>query len=361
MYLGEIAPKNLRGALGIIPEIFIVTGIVCAQILGIRNVLGNSTGWPILLGLTGIPAVLELLLLPFFPESPRYMLIQKGDEEAAKKALQHLRGWDNVEMELSEMRLEEQSERAEGHLNVLSLLAQRSLRWQLVSVIVLNMGQQLSGVNAIYYYADSIYSTAGVEENDIQYVTVGTGATNLVMTLVAVFIVEAAGRRPLLIWGFGIDCVSCVLITVALKLQDSVSWMPYMSTACVFIYIIGHSIGPGPLPYLVTTEMFRQSARPSAFMVAGGVHWLSNFIVGFVFPFMERGMGAYSFIVFAVVCLLAVVYIWLMVLESKNKTFLEICQMYAKMNKVEIKVGDGDKPLKEGKENLEDEVKATSF
>lgn len=129
-----------------------------------------------MLGLTAIPAVVQLLLLPFFPESPRYLLIQRGDEKTAQKgerlsrgqkrvkkesltahvlphprpaALQRLRGWDQVEEELSEMRLEDQSEKAEGRLSVLSLLSQRSLRWQLFSIIAMNMGQQLSGVNAV--------------------------------------------------------------------------------------------------------------------------------------------------------------------------------------------------------------------
>uniref|UniRef100_H3DCG5 Solute carrier family 2, facilitated glucose transporter member 5 n=1 Tax=Tetraodon nigroviridis TaxID=99883 RepID=H3DCG5_TETNG len=347
MYLGELAPKNLRGALGIVPQLFITIGILCAQVLGIRHILGNSTGWTLMLGLTAIPAALELLVLPFFPESPRYMLIQRGDEKTAQKALQRLRGWDDVEEELSEMRLEDQSEKAEGRLSVLSLLSQRSLRWQLVSIVVMNMGQQLSGVNAIYYYANSIYASAGVKLDDIQYVTVGTGAVNVFMTIAAVFIVEASGRRLLLLCGFGICCAACVLLTVALSLQDSVAWMPYISITCVIVYVIGHAIGPSPIPYVVTTEMFRQSARPAAFMVAGSVHWLSNFTVGLVFPFMERGLGAYSFIVFCVVCLLTLVYIWLVVPETKNKTFLEICQMFASRNKVEIKLGDGELPLKE--------------
>uniref|UniRef100_A0A8P4GT56 Solute carrier family 2, facilitated glucose transporter member 5 n=1 Tax=Dicentrarchus labrax TaxID=13489 RepID=A0A8P4GT56_DICLA len=337
MYLGELSPKNLRGALGIVPQLFITIGILSAQVLGIRNILGNSTGWPLMLGLTGIPALIELLLLPVFPESPRYMLIQRGDEKTAKKALQRLRGWEDVDAELSEMRLEDQSEKAEGHLSVLSLLSQRSLRWQLVSIIIMNMGQQLSGVNAIYYYADNIYATAGVNQNDIQYVTVGTGAVNVFMTI-AVFIVEASGRRLLLLCGFGICCGACVLLTVALTFQESVTWMPYVSITCVIIYVIGHAIGPSPIPYVVTTEMFRQSARPAAFMVAGSVHWLSNFTVGLIFPFLEVSLGSYSFIIFSFICLVTLVYIWLVVPETKNKTFLEISQMFAKMNKVEIKL-----------------------
>ncbi|KAI3357368.1 hypothetical protein L3Q82_015798 [Scortum barcoo] len=343
MYLGEIAPKNLRGALGIVPQLFITVGILAAQVLGIRNILGNSTGWTLMLGLTGIPALIELLLLPFFPESPRYMLIQKGNEKTAKKALQRLRGWDNVDAELSEMHLEEQSERAEGRLSVLSLLSQCSLLWQLISVIIMNMGQQLSGVNAIYYYADSIYASAGVKQNDIQYVTVGTGAVNVFMTVAAVFIVEATGRRLLLLCGFGICCGACVLLTVALNFQESMTWMPYVSSiASVIVYVIGHAIGPSPIPCVVTTEMFKQSARPAAFMVAGSVHWLSNFTVGLVFPFLESGLGPYSFIIFSFICLFTLVYIWLVVPETKNKTFLEVSQMFAKRNKVEIKLGDGD-------------------
>ncbi|CAG6021304.1 unnamed protein product [Menidia menidia] len=361
MYLGELAPKNLRGALGIVPQLFITIGILCAQVLGIRNILGNSTGWPLMLGLTGIPAAMELLLLPFFPESPRYMLIQKGQEKNAKKALQRLRGWDDVDAEMTEMRLEDQSERAEGHLTVLSLLSQRSLRWQLISIIILNMGQQLSGVNAIYYYADSIYATAGVRENDIQYVTVGTGAVNVFMTIAAVFIVEYSGRKPLLLLGFGICCGACVLLTVALVFQESVTWMPYISISCVIIYVIGHAIGPSPIANVVTTEMFRQSARPAAFMVGGSVHWLSNFTVGLVFPFMEGNLGPYSFIIFAIICLVTLVYVWLVVPETKNKTFLEVSQMFATRNKTEIKLGDGDHPLKDNKESPEDTEKVTAF
>uniref|UniRef100_A0A7N6FC65 Solute carrier family 2, facilitated glucose transporter member 5 n=1 Tax=Anabas testudineus TaxID=64144 RepID=A0A7N6FC65_ANATE len=339
MYLGELAPKNLRGALGIVPQLFITVGILSAQVLGIRNILGNNTGWTLMLGLTGIPALLELLLLPFFPESPRYMLIQKGDKNTAKKALQRLRGWDDVDSEMAEMHLEDESEKADGRLSVLSLLSQRSLRWQLVSIIIMNMGQQLSGVNAIYYYADNIYASAGVEENHIQFVTVGTGAVNVFMTISAVGDIHS----------FREICFT------------SVTWMPYISIACVIIYVIGHAIGPSPIPSLMTTEMFRQSARSSAFMVAGSVHWLSNFTVGLVFPFLERGLGPYSFILFAIICLVTLVYIWLVVPETKNKTFLEISQMFAKRNKVEIKLADVDLPPKESKERPEDAGKVAAL
>uniref|UniRef100_A0A671PDU0 Solute carrier family 2, facilitated glucose transporter member 5 n=1 Tax=Sinocyclocheilus anshuiensis TaxID=1608454 RepID=A0A671PDU0_9TELE len=330
MYLGEIAPKNYRGAIGIVPQLFITIGILVAQVFGVRNILGNMEGWPIMLGLTGIPAAIELLLLPFFPESPRYMLIQKGDEKT------RLRGWEDVDEELCEMRVEEQSEQAEGRLSVLNLFTFRSLRWQLLSVIFMNMGQQLSGVNAIYYYADSIYSSAGVAEDHVQYVTVGTGAVNVFMTIAA---------------------VSHLLSR--LVVVTSLDWMPYVSIVCVIIYLFLHP-SAGPIPNVITTEMFRQSSRPPAFMVAGTVHWLSNFTVGLVFPFLERGLGAYSFIIFACICLATLIYIGVVIPETKNKTFLETSKLFAHRNRVDIVVEAGDSEIKEtGGESNEQEIKNT--
>ncbi|XP_059768155.1 solute carrier family 2, facilitated glucose transporter member 5 isoform X2 [Balaenoptera ricei] len=334
MYLGELAPKNLRGALGVVPQLFITVGILAAQILGLQSLLANEEGWPILLGVTGVPAALQLLLLPFFPESPRYLLIQKKDEAAAKNALRRLRGWDDVDAETEEMREEDKAEKAAGFISVLQLLRMRSLRWQVISIIVLMGGQQLSGVNAIYYYADQIYLSAGVRAQDVQYVTVGTGAVNVLMTVCAVFVVELLGRRVLLLLGFSICCTACCVLTAALALQDTVSWMPYVSIACIISYVIGHALGPSPIPALLITEIFLQSSRPSAYMVGGSVHWLSNFTVGLIFPFIQVGLGAYSFIIFAVICLLTTIYTFLVVPETKAKTFIEISQIFSKMNKV---------------------------
>ncbi|KAM9370199.1 solute carrier family 2, facilitated glucose transporter member 5-like [Phaethornis superciliosus] len=336
MFLGELSPKNLRGAIGVVPQLFITVGILSAQILGLNNILGNAEGWPILLGLTGIPSLLQILLLPFFPESPRYLLIQKGNEEQARQALQRLRGCDDVYDEIEEMRREDESEKKEGQFSVLSLFTFRGLRWQLISIIVMMMGQQLSGINAVFYYADRIFQSAGVDTNSVQYVTVSIGAINVIMTLLAVFIIESLGRRILLLAGFGLCCLSCAVLTLALNLQNTVTWMSYISIVCVIVYIIGHAIGASPIPSVLITEMFLQSSRPAAFMVGGSVHWLSNFTVGLLFLYMEAGLGPYSFLIFCAICLATIIYIFIVVPETKNKTFMEINRIMAKRNKVEI-------------------------
>ncbi|NWS12986.1 GTR5 protein, partial [Pachyramphus minor] len=345
MFLGEMSPRNLRGAVGIVPQLFITVGILVAQILGLNSILGKAEGWPVLLGLTGIPSLIQLLTLPFFPESPRYLLLQKGNEEQARQALQRLRGCDDVDDEIEEMFQEGQSEKEEGQFSVLSLCTFRGLRWQLISIIVMMMGQQLSGVNGVFYYANRIFESAGVDSNSIQYVTVSIGAINVVMTLLAVFIVESLGRRILLLAGFVLCCASCAILTLALNLQTTVSWMSYLSIGCVIIYIIGHALGPSPVPSVMITEMFLQSSRPAAFMVGGSVHWLSNFTVGLVFLYMEAGLGPYSFLIFCAICLATALYIFFIVPETKNKTFMEINRIMAKRNKVEIQ---------ENKEELKD-------
>ncbi|NXQ24974.1 GTR5 protein, partial [Alaudala cheleensis] len=366
MFLGEMSPKNLRGAIGVVPQLFITIGILAAQILGLSSILGNaegkaqpqdlsegspgggflpadvlclSAGWPVLLGLTGIPSLLQLLTLPFFPESPRYLLIQKGNEEQARRALQRLRGWEDVDDEIQEMYQEDRSEKEEGQFSVLSLFTFRGLRWQLISIIVMMAGQQLSGVNGVFYYADRIFESAGVQSSSIQYVTVSIGAINVVMTLLAVFIVESLGRRILLLAGFVLCSASCAILTLALNLQNTVSWMSYLSIVCVIVYIIGHAIGPSPIPAVMITEMFLQSSRPAAFMVGGSVHWLSNFTVGLVFLYMEAGLGPYSFLIFCAICVATMLYIFFIVPETKNKTFMEINRIMAKRNKVELHEG----------------------
>ncbi|NXM56683.1 GTR5 protein, partial [Illadopsis cleaveri] len=336
MFLGEMSPKNLRGAIGVVPQLFITIGILSAQILGLSSILGNAEGWPVLLGLTGIPSLIQLLTLPFFPESPRYLLIQKGNEEQARRALQRLRGREDVDDEIQEMYQEDRSEKEEGQFSVLSLFTFKGLRWQLISIIVMMAGQQLSGVNGVFYYADRIFESAGVASSSIQYVTVSIGAINVVMTLLAVFIVESLGRRILLLAGFLLCSASCAILTLALNLQSTVSWMSYLSIVCVIAYIIGHAIGPSPIPAVMITEMFLQSSRPAAFMVGGSVHWLSNFTVGLVFLYMEAGLGPYSFLIFCAICVATMLYIFFVVPETKNKTFMEINRIMAKRNKVEI-------------------------
>ncbi|KAG8507144.1 Solute carrier family 2, facilitated glucose transporter member 4 [Galemys pyrenaicus] len=233
MYVGEIAPTHLRGALGTLNQLAIVIGILIAQVLGLESLLGTATLWPLLLGITVLPALLQLVLLPFCPESPRYLYIIRNLEGPARKSLKRLTGWADVSGALAELKEEKRKLERERPLSLLQLLGSRTHRQPLVIAIVLQLSQQLSGINAVrmqhplgragvgniprvFYYSTSIFETAGVGQP--AYATIGAGVVNTVFTLASVFLVERAGRRTLHLLGLAGMCGCAILMTVALLL-----------------------------------------------------------------------------------------------------------------------------------------------
>ncbi|XP_073411907.1 solute carrier family 2, facilitated glucose transporter member 9-like isoform X7 [Dendrobates tinctorius] len=329
MYLGEISPKNLRGFLGLMPSLFICLGVFTAQVLGLPELLGQDEYWPLFLSLIVVPTLIQVSMLPFFPESPRYLLIDKSNVHATIDALQCFRGEYDVHDVIEEMQEEQQSLTSVETVSVCQLLRDRTFFWQILSVIVINMGMQLSGIDAIWFYTNSIFENAGVPLAEIPYTTVGTGAIEIIAGLIGCFTVEKLGRRPLIISGFSFMGFCCAGITVALVFQARIPLMHYASVIFVIGIIAGFCIGPAGLPFIMTGELFMQSHRPAAYIVGGTLNWLSNFTVGFVFPFLQMSAGAFSYLVFCGVCLFVAVYVYFIIPETKNKTFLEISEMFS--------------------------------
>uniref|UniRef100_A0AAY4DCF0 Major facilitator superfamily (MFS) profile domain-containing protein n=1 Tax=Denticeps clupeoides TaxID=299321 RepID=A0AAY4DCF0_9TELE len=329
MYLGEIAPKNLRGFLGLMPSIFICIGVFSAQLLGLHELLGKEEHWPLFLSLVVVPTFIQLMMLPWFPESPRYLLIEKHNVHATITALKWYRSKCNIQAEIEEMQEEQRSLSTVDTVSVWTLLVDRSVRWQVLSVVVINIGMQLSGIDAIWFYTNDIFENAGIPAPEIQYTTVGTGAIEIVAGLIGCFTIERLGRRPLIIGGFGFMGLCCAGITFSLILQTHIPFMKYVSVACVVGIIAGFCIGPAGVPFLITAELFKQSHRPAAYTVGGSLNWMSNFTIGFIFPFLQMSAGSYCYLVFCGVCLTVATYVFFVIPETKNKTFVEISQMFA--------------------------------
>ncbi|XP_033885763.1 solute carrier family 2, facilitated glucose transporter member 5-like isoform X1 [Acipenser ruthenus] len=329
MYLGEIAPKNLRGFLALVPSIFICLGVFLAQVLGLEELLGKEAYWPLFLSLVVVPTFIQLMLLPWFPESPRYLLIEKRNIHATITALKWYRSKCNIQAEIEEMQEEQHSLSTVETVSVWGLMMDKSVRWQFISVIVINMGMQLSGIDAIWFYTNAIFANAGIPKPQIQYTTVGTGAIEVISGLIGCFTIEKLGRRPLMIGGFSVMGIGCAGITLSLVLQTHFAFMRYISIACVVAIIAGFCIGPAGVPFLMTAELFKQSHRPAAYTVGGALNWMSNFTVGFVFPFLQMSAGSFCYLVFCGICVLVAVYVHFVIPETKNKTFMEISQMFA--------------------------------
>ncbi|NXX81707.1 GTR9 protein, partial [Urocolius indicus] len=327
LYLGEIAPKNLRGFLGLMPSIFICLGVFFAQLLALPELLGKDRFWPLFLSVVAIPASLQLLLLHCFPESPRYLLIERNDVYGATKALHWFLGTPDVQDVIKEMKEEQRSLSSVEMVSVWQLLRDCSVRWQTLSVVVLNAGVQLSGIDAIWFYTNTIFENAGIPMSQIPYTTLGTGTVEVVAGLIGCLTIEKLGRRPLVITGFCTIGVCSAGITVSLLLQDLL--MPGVPAKPVASTLPLSPCPTAGVPFLMTAELFTQSHRPAAYIVGGFLNWLCNFTVGFLFPFLEMSAGAFCYLVFCGICLLVALYVYLIIPETKNKTFMEIRHIFA--------------------------------
>ncbi|XP_060546785.1 solute carrier family 2, facilitated glucose transporter member 9 [Pantherophis guttatus] len=330
MYLSEISPKQIRGSLGQITAIFICIGVFSGQILGLPEIFGKEFLWPYLFAMIIVPSTLQIGILPFLPESPRFLLLEKNDTKAAEKAFQKFLGKSDVSHEIEEVLEESRVQRNTQVASVFQLFCDNTKRWQILTVVVTMACYQLCGLNAIWFYTNDIFKGAGLNPEMIPYVTLSTGAVEILAALFSGLVIERVGRRPLLIGGFGLMVCFFIILTMCMSLQDQAVWLRYLSIVCILAIIVSFCIGPGGIPFILTAEFFPQTQRPAAFMIAGITNWLCNFIVGLLFPFIQEGLQTYCFLVFAAICLIGATFLFCVLPETKKKTLAEINQAFAK-------------------------------
>uniref|UniRef100_A0A665WVP8 Solute carrier family 2, facilitated glucose transporter member 4 n=1 Tax=Echeneis naucrates TaxID=173247 RepID=A0A665WVP8_ECHNA len=324
MYVGEIAPTSLRGALGTLHQLAIVTGILIAQILGMESLLGSEDLWPVLLGLTVVPTVLQMALLPFCPESPRFLYIVRCQEHHAKSGLRRLTGRLEVGDMLAEMKEEKRRMDMERKVSILELFRSPIYRQPMIISILLQLSQQLSGINAV-------------------------SCTSLTpfCSYLQLFLVERMGRRTLHMLGLGGMCISAIIMTVALALLDSVPWMSYISMLSIFGFVAFFEVGPGPIPWFFVAELFSQGPRPAAMAVAGCSNWTANFIIGMCFQSVAELCGPYVFLIFAALLLFFLIFTFFRVPETRGKTFDQIAANFNQHSAGGMMDMDLDKPSTE--------------
>ncbi|XP_019882026.2 glucose transporter type 1 isoform X7 [Camponotus floridanus] len=335
MYISEIAPLNLRGGLGTVNQLAVTVGLLVSQVLGIEQILGTNEGWPVLLGLAICPAILQLLLLPVCPESPRYLLITKQWEEEARKALRRLRASNQVEEDIEEMRAEERAQQAESTISMTELICSPTLRKPLVIGVVMQLSQQLSGINAVFYYSTNLFTSSGLTDESAKFATIGIGAIMVAMTLVSIPLMDRAGRRTLHLYGLGGMFIFSIFITISFLIkeffgyvQEMIDWMSYISVVSTLCFVMFFAVGPGSIPWMITAELFSQGPRPAAMSIAVLVNWMANFLVGIGFPSMKTSLENYTFLPFSAFLAIFWIFTYRRVPETKNKTFEEILALF---------------------------------
>ncbi|XP_075754057.1 solute carrier family 2, facilitated glucose transporter member 11-like isoform X2 [Pelodiscus sinensis] len=242
-YVGEISPKKLRGFSNSTVSVFLTLGKVSGQIIGLRELLGNESLWPLLLASTGLTALIQLILLPFFPDSPSYLLIQKDNEDAFMKAIKQLWGDRDHQAEIDDILKEKAAIKSTKSLRVLEVFKDQSLRWQLYVLVIVMTTLQLSGVNAIYFYSFEVFRTARFEEDLIPYLAVGVGVCECLSAVLCSCLIERFGRRMLLCGGYVLMIFVLALLTMTLSLQELLGpfcfliFLGILVFSSIFIYL----------------------------------------------------------------------------------------------------------------------------
>lgn len=330
LYLAEISPKKIRGAIGTCHQLFITIGILWSNIMGVSKLAGTHKQWPWVFIFNAFPAFICLVAMPFCPESPRYLLINRGDEETARHGLKSLRGYLDVEDEIDEMKVEARKSQSVKQFSLKELLTSPELRVPIIIACCLQIAQQFSGINAVMSYSSFMYENAGVDLNLIEWIVCLTSLINMLTTIPAVPMIEKLGRRILLLFPMVLMAVSFVILTIFHNLQydeglqGSRHIFAIIGIIAMHTYVIGFAVGLGPIPFIVVGEIFRQEPRAAAMSLSLTFNWICNFILMMVFRFMQKAMRGFVYLPFIGVLVLALIFIWFMVPETKNKTFDQI-------------------------------------
>lgn len=332
MYIAEIAPAEKRGALVAYNQLAIVIGIMVVYFVNYFIALqGNdewnrTEGWRWMFGSEMIPSILYLSLLFFIPESPRWLLM-KNKNAKAKEVLEKFNGAE-ASLHLLKTIKESLGNNTGIHWR---LLLHPSIRMALFVGIGLSVFQQVTGINAILYYAPEIFKSFGSSANSSLLETSFLGVINLLFTIIAIFLVDKKGRKPLLYFGTAGMFVALSVVGYAAYFHITSTWLlPFL-----LLFMASFSISWGPVVWVLLSEIFPNNARSLALSIAVFVQWVANFFVSQTFPVMTDNPtlattfhGAFPFILYALFCLFAFLFVWKYVPETKNKTLEEMSQVW---------------------------------
>ncbi|TSM77429.1 Solute carrier family 2, facilitated glucose transporter member 1 [Bagarius yarrelli] len=329
LYIQAVSPINLRGAFATVNQVSFASGIFLGMVVSLDTVLGTKKYWAFMLSLPLIPAVIQCLILPFCPESPRYLFINCGKEAEAEAALNRLRGSpEKVTKEMDEMK--EEASHSNARITIWEFFIKRCYRQPIILILVINLGSQLSGFNAIISYSTKIFTEAKYEE--AKYLTLGVGAVNVAFTIVSLFLVENAGRRKLLLSGFLLVAFCNLLMTIIESLLD----VRGLQVLLVFVLISAYELGPGPISWFIGAELFDQPVRPIAMAFTSMLNWGGKFLLALFFPTLLHVCGAYVYLLFMSMSLIAFIYTMLHLPETKGRALDDIAAEFRRAESIPL-------------------------
>ena len=349
MYIGEVAPSNIRGMLVSWNQFAIIFGqlvvyFVNFMILGehtnpVIESIGQgvnaiapgsdpwtiATGWRYMFGSEAVPAGLFALLICFVPETPRY-LVSIGQDQKALGILSRINGQQKAQQILSEIK------------NTMTVKTERLLSYGFMCIfigIMLSVFQQAVGINAVLYYAPRIFGDMGMTNPMV--ITVVMGVINILFTLVAIFTVEKLGRKPLLICGSLGMAIGALGVAVTFG-NESLATVTAIS---IMVYSASFMFSWGPICWVLIAEIFPNTIRGAAVAIAVAFQWIFNFIVSSTFvPMFNMHLTEgdhfghwFTYGLYGIICVVAAVFVWKLVPETKGKTLEDMTNLWKNRRK----------------------------
>ena len=317
LYIAEISPADVRGGLVSLNQLMITIGILAAYL--VNYALAEAEAWRWMLALAAVPAVILGVGMFFLPETPRW-LVSQDLTDRARAVLTRTRGAARVEDELADIeRVENQEEEGVGELRA------PWVRPALIVGIGLAIFQQITGINTIIYYAPTILKETGFGASASILATVGVGVVNVLLTVVAIWLVDRVGRRPLLLFGLIGMIISLVLLGLAFLLPALSGVVGVLSTVCLMLFVASFAVSLGPVFWLMISEIYPLKVRGSAMSVATIANWASNFVVALTFLSLVEALGqTATFWLYALVSIGAWFFVYFLVPETKGRTLEKI-------------------------------------
>ena len=333
MYIAEIAPAKIRGRFVSINQLTVVLGILASQVVNwliAEPVAADATAEMIRMSWKGqwfwrwmffaiiVPAVLFFIFSFILPESPRW-LASNNKIEAARKVFARIGGSAYAEEQLAE--IEESKGQEKSHQGGFRQLLHPSLRKVLIIGVVLAVFQQWCGINVIFNYAQEIFMEAGYGVSDVLMNIVVTGITNVIFTVIAMFVVDKWGRKALLkIGAFGLTLIYALMGSAYFF---HVSGLPLLIV--VVMAIACYAMTLAPVMWVVVSEIYPNRVRGVAMSVATFALWTACFLLTYTFPLLNTGLGAAgTFWLYGGICLLGGIFVCVRVPETKGKSLEEL-------------------------------------
>ena len=315
MYIAEISPAKIRGRLVALNQLAIVVGILLSYLSNWLLVDTGINNWRYMLVAEILPAITFLVGLFFIPESPRW-LTKEGLEKEALDVLNIVAGAANADHELQEVK-KSLSEKSTS----LKELLHPSLRRVLIVGILFSLFAHITGIDTIIYYGPIIFLESGFKTDSALLASVMIGITNLIFTFVGMAMVDKAGRKFLLLVGLAGMGISMMLVGFCMQ-SDMISakW----TLLWIMTYIASFAMSIGVVIWVYLSEIYPTRVRGQALSVATMVLWLGNVILTQLFPVMMERFGGGTFYIFSFICLLAFIFTWTMVKETRGVSLEEI-------------------------------------